>query len=303
MQVSSSSDNTYTSAAYSNKGISGMNSGLDTESLVKSMMSDIQTKIDKQEQKQKVLEMQQEQYRDVVDKINEFKDKYFSVTGEKSLVLSSTFKSTTTESTSSAVKAVSTSDAVEGSFDVIVKELASEAKFTGTSQASSGMEIKIGGIESAGINSSAGKTMTMSAGGSTFDVDISGATSASDMADMINKGIKTYNRQNSSANVDITASVGSDGKLKFSGAGASAGLSVDGVSVESSAVKPASVSSGKFDKSKLAESDTEYKFKVDGTDVSVQLNKNLDDDQILDRLNTALSGKGVTVSWDGSGDD
>ena len=303
MQVSSSSDNTYTNASYSNKGISGMNSGLDTESLVKSMMSDIQTKIDKQEQKQKVLEMQQEQYRDVIDKINEFKDKYFSVTGEKSLVLSSTFKSTTTESTSSAVKAVSTADAVEGSFDVIVKELASEAKFTGTNQASSGMDIQIGGKESAGINSSAGKKMTISVGTSTLDVDISGATSASDMADMINKGIQTYNRQNSSANVEVTASVGSDGKIKFTGSGASTGLSVDGVSVESSSVKPASVTSGKFDKSKLADSDVEYKFKVNDTEVTVELNKNLDDDEIIERLNSALSGQGVTVSWSGSGDD
>ena len=57
------------------------------------MLNDIQVKIDKQEQKQKVLEMQQEEYREVIDKINEFKDKYFSVAGEKALVLSSTFKS------------------------------------------------------------------------------------------------------------------------------------------------------------------------------------------------------------------
>ncbi|MCI6583296.1 MAG: hypothetical protein MSH15_15165, partial [Oscillospiraceae bacterium] len=145
MQVNSGSDNTYTSASYSNKGISGMNSGLDTEGLVKSMLNDIQVKIDKQEQKQKVLEMQQEEYREVIDKINEFKDKYFSVTGEKSLVLSSTFKSSNTESSSAAVKAVSTSDAVEGSFDIEVKQLATEAKFTGTVPASSGKEVKIGG--------------------------------------------------------------------------------------------------------------------------------------------------------------
>ena len=130
MNVNSTSDNTYTSSSYSNKGFSGMISGLDTEGLVKSMLNDIQTKIDKQEQKQKVLEMQQEEYREVIDKINDFKDKFFSVTGEKSLVLSSTFKSSNTQSNSDAVKAVSTSDAVEGNFDIEVTQLASAAKFT-----------------------------------------------------------------------------------------------------------------------------------------------------------------------------
>lgn len=296
MQVSSSSENTYTNASYSNKGISGMNSGLDTESLVKSMMSDMQTKIDKQEQQQKVLEMKQDQYREVIDKINDFRGKYFSVTGEKSLALTSSFKSTTTESASSAVKAVSTADAVEGSFDVEVLELASEAKFTSDKSASQGMKVKAGGD----LMTATATKMTINVGGTDIEVDISGCASASDMADKINKGITTYNRQNSSSAVDVSVSVGSDGKLKFSGTGASTDITVNG---NSATVKNASVTSGTFDKSKLGESDKEYKLNVNGTDVSVQLNKNLDDDQILDRLNSALSSKNVTVSWEGSGND
>jgi flagellar capping protein FliD len=297
MQVSSSSENTYTNASYSNKGISGMNSGLDTESLVKSMMSDMQTKIDKQEQQQKVLEMKQDQYREVIDKINDFRGKYFSVTGEKTLALTSSFKSTTTESTSSAVKAVSTADAVEGSFDVEVKELASEAKFTSSVSASSKMNVTIGG----GLKANTSKTeMTINVGGTDIKVDISGAASASDMAEKINKGITTYNRQNSGSAVDVTASVGSDGKLKFSGTGASTDITVNG---SSATVKNASVTSGKFDKSKLSADAKDYTFKLNGKDVTVNLSKNDSDEDILSKINAQVSGKGITVSYDGTGDD
>lgn len=296
MQVSSSSENTYTNASYSNKGISGMNSGLDTESLVKSMMSDMQTKIDKQEQQQKVLEMKQDQYREVIDKINDFRGKYFSVTGEKTLALTSSFKSTTTESTSSAVKAVSTADAVEGSFDVEVLELASEAKFTSDKSASQGMKVKAGGD----LMTATATKMTINVGGTDIEVDISGCASASDMADKINKGITTYNRQNSSSAVDVSVSVGSDGKLKFSGTGASTDISVNG---SSASVKNASVTSGKFDKSKLSADAKDYTFKLNDEEVTVKLSKNDSDEDILSKINAQVSGKGITVSYDGTGDD
>jgi flagellar hook-associated protein 2 len=257
----------------------------------------MQTKIDKQEQQQKVLEMKQDQYREVIDKINDFRGKYFSVTGEKTLALTSSFKSTTTESTSSAVKAVSTADAVEGSFDVEVKELASEAKFTSSVSASSKMNVTIGG----GLKANTSKTeMTINVGGTDIKVDISGAASASDMAEKINKGITTYNRQNSGSAVDVTASVGSDGKLKFSGTGASTDITVNG---SSATVKNASVTSGKFDKSKLSADAKDYTFKLNGKDVTVNLSKNDSDEDILSKINAQVSGKGITVSYDGTGDD
>lgn len=293
MQVNSGSDNTYTSASYSNKGISGMNSGLDTEGLVKSMLNDIQVKIDKQEQKQKVLEMQQEEYREVIDKINEFKDKYFSVTGEKSLVLSSTFKSSNTESSSAAVKAVSTSDAVEGSFDIEVKQLATEAKFTGTVPASSGKEVKIGGD----LASNASKVMKISAGGKDIEVDISGATSANDIADRINKSIASYNKVNNT-NVEISASVGSDGKIKYSGSGDYTDISVDGTSLGASQ-KDAAVSSSKIDTSKFDENGKDYKLKINGEEVTVNLKKDMSMDDIASALGTVLGGKNITVAKDG----
>ncbi len=291
-----SGENTYTSAAYSNKGISGMNSGLDTENLVKAMLNDVQTKIDKQEQKQKVLEMQQEEYRSVIDQINEFKDKYFSVTGEKSLVLSSTFKSSNTESSSAAVKAVSTSEAVEGSFDVQVNQLATEAKITSSVSASGSKNVTVGGTLASGT----GKMMKITAGDKDIDIDISGATSVSDIADRINKGIASYNKINGTS-VSLTASAGSDGKIKYSAADDFTDIKIDGNDLTED-VKAASVTSGKVDSSKFEESGKDYKFKINDKEYTVNLKKG---DDVAAKLNDAvdadgkkLSDNGITVTKD-----
>lgn len=291
MQVGSSSDNTYTSSAYSNKGVSGMVSGLDTEGLVKSMLSDIQTKIDKQEQKQKVLEMQQEEYREVIDKINDFKDKYFSVAGEKSLVMSSTFKSSNTESSSAAVKAVSTSDAVEGSFDVEVIELATAAKFTSGVSASSGKSVTLA-ADSDLMNSSK-KTITIGCGSDNISIDISGAINENDIVDRINKGIESYNKVNGTS-IGISASLDSDKKIVYSGSEDDTVFTVDGNALTFNDVK-ASVESSKITPSKLSETAKDYKLKVNDQEITVSLSKDDTEDQIAEKLTDALSGLGVTV--------
>ena len=86
MQVNSNTNtSTYTNAAYSNAGAAGIVSGLDTEGMVKSMLQPIQTKIDKQKALQQQLTWKQEIYRDIITKINDFQDKYFSLTSDTCL--------------------------------------------------------------------------------------------------------------------------------------------------------------------------------------------------------------------------
>ena len=50
MKVSSDNNSTSSNYSYSSSGLSGLASGVDTESMVKSMLSGIQTKIDQQNQ-------------------------------------------------------------------------------------------------------------------------------------------------------------------------------------------------------------------------------------------------------------
>ena len=48
MNISSSSSSSYVTGSSSNKGFSGLVSGMDTESMVEAMLSGTQSKIDKQ---------------------------------------------------------------------------------------------------------------------------------------------------------------------------------------------------------------------------------------------------------------
>ena len=61
--------------------VSGLASGMDTESIVKSLLMGTQTKIDKQSGLKQQLEWKQDIYRDLITKINTFSDKYFSYYG------------------------------------------------------------------------------------------------------------------------------------------------------------------------------------------------------------------------------
>lgn len=128
MKVSDSS--TSTNYSYSSSGISGLASGVDTESMVKSMLSGIQTKIDKQNQKKQQLEWKQDAYRDVISKVNSFQSKYLDLTSSSSLRLTSTYSKMTTESSNSAVKVTGASTEAAAEMNVQVAQLATATKIT-----------------------------------------------------------------------------------------------------------------------------------------------------------------------------
>ena len=77
--------------------VSGLASGMDTESIVKSLLMGTQTKIDKQSGLKQQLEWKQDIYRDLITKINTFSDKYFSYygSGDTNLMSQSLFKTMT----------------------------------------------------------------------------------------------------------------------------------------------------------------------------------------------------------------
>jgi len=290
----SSSDNSYTNAAYSNKGMSGLASGMDTEGIVKSMLNDIQVKIDKQEQKQQVLEWQQEEYRDVIDKINEFKDKYLSTAGEKSIVMSSSFKTINSESNSSAVKVTTTPEAVSGSFEVQVNSLAEAAKMTSAKVGSSKTVSMSGTSQMSEKNKN---TVTVKSGDDEIEIDISGAVSQEDIVEKINSGIAKYNKANG-ASVSISASLDKDKKIVYSGSGENTDFTVNDESAELK--KKAVLQTGAYD------SKNTVTLKFDGKSLEVDL---AGKDDIAKAINEAIkdgesdlkeSGISVKLSDDGS---
>ena len=89
--VSSSSSSSIYGSRSSNI-ISGLASGLDTESMIEGMVSGIKSKIDTQKQNQQILLWQQEAYRSISDQLVQISNKYTSYTSSTNLMSSAFFQ-------------------------------------------------------------------------------------------------------------------------------------------------------------------------------------------------------------------
>lgn len=110
----------------SNSRITGLFSDFDTDSLVESMCSGQQSKIDKQEQKKTTYEWYNEAVQNISDAVKEFSDTYCSALGTSSMLKASTYVtySISSDSTSSAVSLSADNSAWEGNISVKVNQLA-----------------------------------------------------------------------------------------------------------------------------------------------------------------------------------
>ena len=83
--------------------ITGLATGIDTDTLVKQLMQVEQIKIDKVLQEKQLIQWQQELYRDIIGEINSFKSTYFDVLKTDSYMLSTnTYSSFDVESSKHA---------------------------------------------------------------------------------------------------------------------------------------------------------------------------------------------------------
>ncbi len=129
MAVSAASSS-YVNNASSNKGFSGLASGVDTESMVEQLLSGTQNKIDKQQAIKQQLEWKQEIYRDLISQINSFQTKFFSYSSSSNLMSETFFNAMSAVTSSSAFKATATSGAATGSSTLEVRRLATKASFS-----------------------------------------------------------------------------------------------------------------------------------------------------------------------------
>lgn len=120
----------YVNKASSNKGFSGLASGVDTESMVEQLLSGTQQKIDKQNALKQQLEWKQEIYRDLISQINSFQTKFFSYSSDSNLLSESFFNAMSAVTSSNAFKATATSSAVTGSSTIEVRHLATKTSLS-----------------------------------------------------------------------------------------------------------------------------------------------------------------------------
>ncbi|MBP1744174.1 MAG: fliD [Firmicutes bacterium] len=126
MNVNSSTSSTTTSY----NRITGLATGLDTDSIVKASLQGQQSKIDKADQQKQLYQFQQDLYRDAIKQFKEFYSKYTDITNtDTCMLLSKNYQSTafTTGDTTGSVSAEGLSGAVEGTYNIKVANTATRA--------------------------------------------------------------------------------------------------------------------------------------------------------------------------------
>ena len=130
MNISSSSSSSYVTGSSSNKGFSGLVSGMDTESMVEAMLSGTQSKIDKQTGLKQQLEWKQEIYRSIITQINDFQTKFFGTSSTTGLLNQSFYNAMKAVCSSSAFGVTASSSAATGSTKFQVRQLATNSSIT-----------------------------------------------------------------------------------------------------------------------------------------------------------------------------
>lgn len=174
---SSTSSNTNSSTSSKNLlRISGMSSGIDTDSVVKQMVSNYQTKIDKANQAKQTLQWKQEAYRDIIKSVKGLQDYFDPISSKYILSDKSLNINSTATDDSSIVSATASSTAKAGTYNIKVSKLASQAKIEGSSKDSL--------VQVSDLSNWTNKVLDF--GGSNQITISAGITSVSDLAADIN---------------------------------------------------------------------------------------------------------------------
>lgn len=211
--------------------MSGMNSGLDTESIVNAMTAATKLKITKQNRKAITLKWKQEAYQSVISKLTSFQDKYFNslnpTTNLKSKSLFNQYGATVTNKTGgtattgapAGVTVTCNNSASSTSYDVTVNQVATQAKYAGSALDASSLEL--GNY----TNSTQQYSFTLKVGDKTANVVFNGGTK-DDVIKSINTQLKdTFGASNTSDKglvyMDTTGKLVSSDKTSMSMSGVS----------------------------------------------------------------------------------
>jgi flagellar hook-associated protein 2 len=160
--VSIAANGSVNSYSSSNR-VTGMVSGMDVDGIVKKLMDAEKQPLDKLNQKKQLTEWRRDAYREVINKLRAFNDKYFNYSNASSNLLSqSIYKRFSVSSSNESVVGVSaTAEATAGKHRIVVSNLATAAFY----KSSSGVTKAIMGSSGANFNEAAGKSFVLNIDG------------------------------------------------------------------------------------------------------------------------------------------
>lgn len=193
--------------------MSGLNSGLDTEAIVNALTAATKNKINKNQRSILQLQAQQEAYRDIINKFNAFKDKYFDIlnlgTCLKSKTMFNSFKSTLTSSTGSdyvpGVTVTSSSNANAGTYNVKVNKVATQSTYKSSNDTGKAVDF------SDCTDNTQEYTMKVTVGSKSTYVTFHGNTDEAMIREEINQQLAgVFGKKNDGTNL---VSIGADNKF------------------------------------------------------------------------------------------
>ncbi|WP_312643761.1 flagellar filament capping protein FliD [Hydrogenoanaerobacterium sp.] len=304
--------NSLTGYSSTSNGLSGLVSGMDTQSMVDKLLSGTQSKIDKQNAARQQLLWKQEIYRDVISSIHNFQTNFFSFSKPETNLLSQKFfNSMAAAYKSDAVKISATNSAQAGKLTInSIKQLASAYKQTSTHPVTGELSGTVSTDKFQEIRDMKRK-ITINVGDTTESIEFSGGSNEAVVAD-INAKIAA----NTELNGKVTAKL-SGGKLVLEATDASQSVKVSGSAenLEVLGLKDGQSGtgsiSGTIDLSKAA---PKIKVILDGVEKTIELSDAAVKDKdgntlvagtaaaIAENLKNSITkafGNGIDVKYDG----
>lgn len=242
--ITSLSNSSYnTSSIYGSRNVlSGLASGMDTESMIENAVSGIKLKIQNLTKKRTKIEWQQEAYRSIIDKAVNFNTKYTSYSSKTNLLSASFFNNAVNTAVNGTWKDKVTASGKTSSDIKInaVKQMAKAATYTVSGLQGLGGDVSsITGdafdiTKDLDVNTMSGSLTFQYGGtnGATFDIKfdelenlnkMEGSTNAEKLANAINKKLSeiTYNytkngvQESTTADKAVKVTANADGRLTF----------------------------------------------------------------------------------------
>ena len=116
--------------------ITGLNTGLDIDAMVKKMLIADQSKVDQAKQAQQLIKWKQEAYQSIITDVKDLQSTYFDITNSENYLMSSNSYNnmTATSSSESTVGAKASSNVTAGTYKILVSQLAKGATIIGESK-------------------------------------------------------------------------------------------------------------------------------------------------------------------------
>lgn len=220
MAVSSVSSSSSSSSIYGNRNVlSGLASGMDTESMIENMVMGIKNKIDTQKQNQQILLWQQEAYRSISDQLVQISNKYTSYTSSTNLMSSAFFQPSIITSLGENAGKISASGSTTS--DIQISSVTQMAQtetisFTGLDGVQNGESltnthsVDLKGQET--VSNLAGKQLSFEYGNKSFSITFDSDRVYEDLDDVVDE----INKQLGNASISLSdgSSITMDSKIK-----------------------------------------------------------------------------------------